>query len=263
MRAQSAEAKIQVQGYRRWHRAPAAPILSRDEVHVWRIPLDVPQCVVADLVLLLSDEENARARRMLCAAARRRFVAAHGALRRILSRYRDERPEQIRFVTDARGKPHLASRAGVPILCFSLSHSGEFALLAVTEGGDVGVDIEQIRPVSAWREVAARYFSRRECEALCALSNDEAPEAFFHGWTRKEAYSKALGHGVSQRWRQFTVSLAPGVATELPGAGPQAWVEDRFVLFPLETGPGYVAAVAARGVGWHLICWKWSWVEVQ
>jgi 4'-phosphopantetheinyl transferase len=261
MEAQSSEATTRVRACRRWRHPPASLSLNRDDVHVWRILLDVSQDVVADLVPLLCDEENARAKQILCEEAGRRFVVSHGALRRILSRYLGERPGQIRFITDARGKPHLASRADAPTICFSMSHSGEFALCAVAKGRDIGVDIERIRPVSAWREIAARYFSKREHEALCFLSDDRALEAFFQGWTRKEAYSKALGQGISPLWTQFSVSLTPGAATELPNAGSEAGGEGRFTLCPLEPGPGYVAAVAAQGMGWHLRCWQWSWAK--
>ena len=244
-----------------WHRPQTAPILNRDDVHVWRVPLDVSQDVVAVLVALLSDDENARVRPMLCDEIARRFIVSHGALRKILALYVDESPEHIRFVTDARGKPHLASTTGAPAVCFSLSHSGEFALCAVANGRDVGVDVEQIRPISAWREITERYFSGQEREALDAISPDQALEAFFQGWTRKEAYSKALGQGVSSRWTQFSVSLTPGEVVELPGTGTKAGNDDRFTLCPLEPGVGYVAAVAAQGTGWHLHCWHWSWDE--
>jgi 4'-phosphopantetheinyl transferase len=261
MGAQSSEATTRVRTCRGWHRPPASLILNHGDVHVWRIPLDVKQDIVVDLMPLLSDEENARAQQILCEEAGRRFVAAHGALRRILSRYLDERPEQIRFVTGAQGKPHLASRADAPTLCFSLSHSGECALVAVTKDRDVGVDIERIRPVSAWCEIAARYFSKREREALWSLSNDRALEAFFQGWTRKEAYSKALGQGVSQLWRQFSVSLTPGAVTELLSANLEVGEDAQFTLCPLAPDSGYVAAVAAQGVKWHLSCWQWSWAK--
>ncbi|MFN2284534.1 MAG: 4'-phosphopantetheinyl transferase family protein [Anaerolineae bacterium] len=239
----------------------AAPILNRDDVHVWRVPLDASRDVVADLADLLSDEETARVERMLCEEAVRRFVVSHGALRKILGHYVNERPEQLRLVTNAQGKPHLASTDGAPTVRFSLSHSSEFALCAVTKGRVVGVDIEQIRPISAWRQITERYFSRQEREVLQDVSPDRALEAFFQGWTRKEAYSKALGEGVSRRWTQFTVSLTPGAVVELPGAGTKAENGDRFTLRPLEPGAGYVAAVAAQGTGWHLRCWHWSWAE--
>jgi len=232
-------------------------MLDGDEVHVWRIRLDRPRRLVADLAQLLSGGERERAEQFLYEEVRRRFVVSHGATRRILSRYLDQRPEEIRFVTGERGKPHLATSAGAPAICFSLSHSGEVALCAVAEGRELGVDVERIHPVSAWREVAARYFSRGEKQVLRSLAEDQASEAFIHGWTGKEAYSKALGEGVSQRWTQFTVSLLPGAAAEVVNSAPDAQVEGPFTLCPLAPGPGYVAAVAAQGVGWRLSCWRW------
>jgi len=235
--------------------------LDRDGVHVWRVRLDAPPDVVTDLAALLSDEEKARLGQGLRGQAGRRFVVAHGALRKILGRYLDQGPQQLRFVTDAQGKPYLAPPVGPPAIHFNLSHSGALALCAVTRGRDVGVDVELVRPVSAWREIAARYFSRREFEALCALPDDRALEAFFWGWTRKEAYSKALGQGVSRRWAQFSVPLTAGAVTKLLDAGSEPEGEGRFTLCPLAPGPGYVAAVAARGTGWHLRCWQWDWAK--
>jgi 4'-phosphopantetheinyl transferase len=239
-------------------RPPACLVLTGDDVHVWRIRLDLPQSLVADLASLLSPEESARAEQFLCQEAGRRFIASHGATRRILSRYLDQSPEEIRFVTSGRGKPHVVTAADAPAICFSLSHSGDLALCAVAEGREIGVDVERIRPVSAWREIAGRYFSAGENLALRSLAGDQAGEAFFRGWTRKEAYSKALGDGVSQRWTQFTVSLQPGTAKETVHSAPEARVEGPFTLCPLAPGAGYVAAVAVQGTGWRLSCWQWS-----
>ena len=260
MGALGPESTTRVAGHS-WPRPPAALFLDRDDVHVWRVRLDAPLDVVTDLVALLSDEEKAKLGQGLGGEAGRHFVESHGALRRILSWYLNSRPEQLCFVADARGKPYLASPAGPPAIHFNLSHSGALALCAVTRGRDVGVDVERIRPVSAWREIAARYFSRREFEVLCAWPDDRALEAFFWGWTRKEAYSKALGQGVSRRWTQFSVPLTAGVVTELPDARLEAEGEGRFTLCPLAPGPGYVAAVTARGTGWHLRCWQWDWAK--
>lgn len=259
MEVQSSEASAQVQPFSGWRQPPASLDLDRDDVHVWRIPLAAPPRVVADLASLLSPEENARAGQILCEEVGRRFVVSHGATRRILSRYLGERPAEIRFVTGRRGKPHLVTSAGAPAICFSLSHSGEVGLCAVTEGRDIGVDIEHIRPLSAWRRIAARYFSARENQILCSMADDQASEAFFQGWTRKEAHAKASGEGVSQRWTQLTVSLQPGAGSEVVRAAPEARAEGPFTLCSLAPGSGYVAAVAAQGVGWRLLCWQWSW----
>jgi len=247
---------------RHWRRPPEPTILTGSDVHVWRVPLDVPPGVVADLLPLLSAEEQARAEQMVGPKVHRRFVVAHGALRHILSRYLDQEAQQIRFVAGARGKPHLASPAGAPAICFSLAHSGEFALCAVTADRHIGVDIERIRPVAAWREIAARYFSPDEQEALLALPPDRTLEAFFWAWTRKEAYSKALGKGVSQRWAQFSVSLTAEATDELPAVESETEGEGRFTILPLAPGAGYVAAVAAWGEGWRLRCWQWSWAHI-
>ncbi|MBN1642853.1 MAG: 4'-phosphopantetheinyl transferase superfamily protein [Anaerolineae bacterium] len=225
---------------------------------MWRIPLDVPQDVVAGLAMLLSEEEQARAEQMQCADAQRQFVVSHGALRDILGRYPGlDSPEQIRFAAGARGKPFLLSRVGAPAIGFNLSHSEAFALCAVTAGRDVGVDVERIRPVPAWREIAARYFADRERALLLALSGAPALEAFLRGWTRKEAYTKALGEGVSQRWTGFSISLTPAAAEDVLRSEPEE--EGWFTICPLEPGPGYVAALAARGTSWRLSCWQWRW----
>lgn len=263
MDALSPETTVQIRPCAGWGQPPASLILRRDEVHVWRIPLDLPQRAVADLVPLLSDEERARVAQILCEEARRRFIVSHGATRVILSRYLDGGAEQICILLDRRGKPYLPPRAGAPAVHFSLSHSGELALCAVAEGREVGVDIERIRPVSAWRQIAVRYFSERENQELFALAEDQAIEAFFQGWTRKEAYTKALGQGVSQRWTQFTVSLKTGAAAERLPATSDEGAEGPFTLCPFAAGAGYVAAVAAQGMGWRLSCWQWSWAGLS
>ena len=261
MEVQSSEPAAHVRPCSDWRQPPASLVLNWDDVHVWRIPLAVSPRVVADLASFLSPEENTRAGRILHEEAGRRFVVSHGATRRILGRYLDERPEEIRFVTGRRGKPHLVTSAGAPAVRFSLSHSGEVALCAVTEGRDIGVDIERIRPVLAWRQIAARYFSTCENQILCSLPDDQAREAFFQGWTRKEACAKASGEGITQRWTQFTVSLERRAGPEVRNAALGAWADAPFTLCPLAPGSGHVAAVAAQGSGWRLSCWQWSWAD--
>jgi 4'-phosphopantetheinyl transferase len=257
MGEQDSGAVAQVRPCSGWGQPPASPVLGRDDVHVWRIPLDLPQRLVGDLVPLLSAEEKARAARILSEEAGRRFIVSHGATRVILSRYLDEGPEQIGFAAGEEGKPYLLAPAGTPAVHFSLSHSGELALCAVAQGREVGVDVERVHPVSAWRQIATRYFSERENQALGAWPDGQTVRAFFQVWTRKEAYTKALGRGVSRHWTQFTVSLETGAAEVVRGAPSDVGVQGPFTLCPLEPGSGYVAAVAAQGTGWCLSCWHW------
>lgn len=242
---------------RGWHRPPASLALNGETVHVWRIDLAIPPPLVTRLHRLLSNKEKERAARMRAPGADRRFVVSHGATRAILARYLTRPPEEIDFLTGAGGKPYLALPPGAPALCFNLSHSADLALCAVAMDRDLGVDVERIRPVADWPQIAARYFSPNENEALLALSDEAALMAFFQGWTGKEAYTKALGRGISRQWSQFTVSLAPDTLTELPPVETEADGKDVFTLRPLAPAPGYVAAVAARGTGWRLDCWHW------
>jgi 4'-phosphopantetheinyl transferase len=218
----------------------------------------LPQRCVLILFPLLSGEEKTRAERFVYEVARNRFIVSHAATRAILSCYLHQRPEEIRFAAGGQGKPHLVTPAGAPTICFSLSHSENVALCAVTEGRDVGVDVEWLRPVSAWRRIADAYFSEAENQALYSLAGDRAHEAFLRGWTRKEAYSKALGEGISQRWKQFTVSLQPGPVSQVVSAAPKEGAEGPFTLWSLAQASGYIAAVAVEGVGGQLSCWQWS-----
>ena len=133
---------------------------------------------------------------------------------------------------------NCVTSAGAPDIRFNLSHSGEIALCAVTKGRDIGVDIEQIRPVSAWRQITASYFSARENQVLRSLAEDQVIQAFFQGWTRKEAYTKALGEGVSQRWTQFTVSMQPGAQAELVNASTRSTGGRSLHTLPSCTGSG-------------------------
>jgi 4'-phosphopantetheinyl transferase len=208
---------------------------------------------------LLSGEEQERAARMRAPGAGRRFVISHGATRAILARYLGYPPAQFRFQIQAGGKPQLLWPAGAPALSFSLSHSKDLALCAVALERDLGVDVEQIRPLADWPQIAARYFSPDENEVLHALSGEAARAAFFQGWTGKEAYTKALGRGISSQWAQFSVPLATDTEARLPAARPEGGAQDVFTVCALAPGTGYAAAIAAWGTDWGLSCWDWSW----
>ena len=226
---------------------------------MWRIRLDAPASLLADLESLLSGEEQERAARMRAPGAGWRFVVSHGATRAILARYLGQPPAQLHFQTEAGGKPKLAHPAGAPALSFNLSHSKDLALCAVAIERDLGVDVEQIHPLPDWPRIAARYFSPDENKILRALPDEAAVAAFFQGWTGKEAYTKALGRGISSQWAQFSVPLTPDSEARLPAAGPEVGSQDVLTVRPLAPGTGYAAAIAARGTDWRLSCWDWAW----
>ena len=172
----------------------AAVVTVGNQVDIWRIRLDV-QGEGQDLRGLLSPEEIQRADQFHFENGRRRFIRARAAMRRILGGYIGIAPRKIAFSYGAVGKPELAAGLEKFGIRFNLSHSGELALLAVTRGLAVGVDVELVNPEFAGREIAERCFSANEARYLLALPVGDRADAFFSIWTRKEAYIKALGAG--------------------------------------------------------------------
>jgi 4'-phosphopantetheinyl transferase len=235
-----------------WPPPPNPVSLNGGEVHVWRVRLDVPTAEVEGLRALLTPDEQARAARLLFEGDRRRIIAARGTLRMILGRYLDAPPDSLRFCYTSHGKPALAGE--MESLCFNISHSADLALIAVARERAVGVDIERIRPDVADEQLARRFFSPPEVAALLALPREDRQQGFFSCWTRKEAYIKARGEGLSIPLDQFQVSLAPGEPPALLGV--QGDDPARWSLYDLRPGPGYVAALAVEGH--HLRIKGWS-----
>jgi 4'-phosphopantetheinyl transferase len=224
-----------------WMDIRIIPMLEADEVQVWQFGLEVtPREYDSDLAHL-SPDEITRADRYRFERHRMRFVHGRATLRHLLSAWSGMAPREIRFQYSERGKPGLISSAN---LHFNLSHSGDRALLAVTRGSEPGVDIEQLRPVRDAIEIARRFFTEREATGIGALSGEERMLAFFRCWTRKEAWLKSNGAGITGGLNQVEVTFLAGEpAAILSIAGDcdagAAWhVED------LAPGPGYVGALA-------------------
>lgn len=241
-----------------WVSPPAELTLGRNEIHVWSARLDREPAELRTLSASLDREEGERAARYVFERHRARFAVARGVLRDILSRYLACRPAEIGFESNEYGKPSLSTGGpgGTP-LHFNVSHSEGLALYAFSAETEVGVDVERIREDVATAEIAGQFFSPAEVRALGALPPHLKTEAFFNCWTRKEAYIKALGKGVSHPLDRFTVSLAPGhpallLTDETDPAAHNCWS-----LRALPTEPGYAAALAARKRDWQLRFYGW------
>lgn len=241
---------------RLWEPAPPRPRPDGDEVHVWRAALARTPPEVEALKGLLSEDELRRAGRFHFPRDRSNFVVARGTLREILSLYVGLPPALLRFDYNAFGKPELTRAHAGTRVRFNLSHAGGLALYAVAGGREVGVDVEAVRESVPCEELAANFFSPREVAALLALPARDRRRAFFECWTRKEAYIKARGEGLSLPLDSFDVSLTPGEPAALlrTGEGREA---AGWTLRELTPGDGYAAAVAVEGVGWRLRCWRW------
>lgn len=228
--------------------------LHPDEIHVWHASLEMPDAALAPAQATLDQHELARAERLRSPHDRRRFVAAHGALRAILAGYLGGQPNALRFQNGPRGKPHLLDE---PSLRFNLSHSGECALVAVAWEREVGIDIEQIRPERAGMAIAERFFSPYEAAILRGLPDGERIAAFFRCWTRKESYIKARGDGFGLPLDAFDVALAPGEPPALLRTRHDPDDAARWTLRDVPVGDDYGAALAVQGSGWRLILRRW------
>ncbi|HEX8139722.1 MAG TPA: 4'-phosphopantetheinyl transferase superfamily protein [Pyrinomonadaceae bacterium] len=244
-----------------WTAAPRSPRLEKNEIHVWLIQLGQPAQKLMSQHSILSAEERERASNFHFDHHRQRYIVAHLALRLILSQYQGESPDRLRFRSNAYGKPALdleEVEGGCETLHFNLSHSEDLALLAVSRGRALGVDIESIRPDFAHQQIAERFFSEREAATLDALPRSLQPEAFFNCWTRKEAYIKARGEGLSLALDGFDVSLVPGERAALLSVRDDPEEALRWSLRELPIGPGYAGALAVEGHDWRLKCWRWA-----
>lgn len=235
---------------------PESLILGSDEVHVWRAALDIPTQHVHALHQTLAADEIARADRFHFQRDRERFIIARGVLRAILGCYLRREPSQLRFCYNSHGKPVLAKESGGDAFRFNVSHSHRLALYAVTRGREVGVDLERIRPVPDADQIAERFFSPREVAVFRALPPRMQTPAFFSCWTRKEAYIKAKGEGLSIPLDQFDVSLAPGEPAALLHTQWDDQEASHWSLKALTPAPGYVAALAVEGHDWRLTYWQ-------
>ncbi len=245
------------------HPSPAAPSpaaqipLSSDQVHIWQAHLDLPAELLAQLRATLSIDEQRRADRFHFERDRHRFTAGRGILRNILSRYSGIKPALLEFSYSPRGKPALRSDSAGGALNFNLSHSGGLALYAVTRHRQIGIDLEILRPMPDAEKIAARFFSANESAALGHLPPTHKQEAFFLCWTRKEAYLKAVGQGLTGL-DDVEVSLTPGEPAKILSISGDIKEASRWSLQHLTPASGCVGAVAVEGHGFSLSCWQWE-----
>ena len=173
----------------------------------------------------------------------------------ILSRYLKTNPAKIQFSYSAHGKPTLAGDHSGSELQFNLGHSHEMAIYAFGLGRQIGIDIEHMRSEVSGDEIAERFFAADEVDALRKVSSSHRMEAFFNCWTRKEAYIKARGEGLTFPLDDFVVSMTPGEPVRLMMVRDAPQEAARWVLRELNAGVGYAAALAVEGSGWELKLW--------
>ncbi len=227
----------------------AASLLTNDTIHLWQGGLDGTDAQVASWVNLLSPDERARMARFRFEIHQRRYAAAHAQLRLILAPYLALAPTVIQFAAAEYGKPYLVfppSEGHGAAIEFNMSHAGDQMLVGVVRGRAIGVDIEQIRPDFATTDIAMHYFSAVEQAAFRAVPDEQKPQAFFNAWTRKEAFIKAVGEGLSFPLADFDVTLSPGEPARLLAVRGSAEEAARWQMADMKVGEGYAAAVVVK-----------------
>ena len=246
--------------YEQWHIPTTLPELAGNEVHVWLAHLNVP-VMLSRYQQVLAEEELAKAQRFYFERDRLHWTIARAVLRLLLSHYTGVAPLRIELDKNAYDKPFIARNASA--LRFNISHSGDFALYAFAWRREVGIDIEYMRDNIAYDELAAHVFSAREQETLRALSPALKHRAFYNAWTRKEAYIKARGLGLSLPLDLFDVTLLPDEPAALLDSREDEREVSRWSMYALPTPVDYAGALVAEGRDWLLCCWQWQhgWME--
>jgi 4'-phosphopantetheinyl transferase len=221
--------------------------LGQDEVHLWVVPLGISAEKSCYFKSILSLDEQERAGRFRKIRDAQRYVAARGSLRSLLGGYLTIEPDRLRFAYGPSGNPRLAGEETLTSIKFSVSHSDDLALFGFARAHKIGVDVERIRPDIDVEDLAARYFSPSELKKLRALPADQKRVAFYCGWTRKEAYLKAQGKGISFGLDRVEVSLTPGEPAMILKVSGDRDISQRWIVQHLSPAPGYIGAAAAEG----------------
>jgi 4'-phosphopantetheinyl transferase len=242
-----------------WEMPPEDMELAEEEVHVWRAFLQVSQSTVEYFRSLLSKDELLKAGRFYFDRDRHRYIVGRGVLRALLGRYLHMLPDQLRFRYNAYGKPALdMPYSTLHTLYFNSAHSREVALFAFAYDREVGVDVEYMRPDIDFEAVAKHSFSANEYTVIKGLPENEKLAAFYHCWSRKEAYIKARGMGLSLDLRLFDVSLEPGKPAALLASREDPREVGRWTFETLAPAPAYAAALAVEGHNLKLAAWDWT-----
>jgi 4'-phosphopantetheinyl transferase len=199
-----------------------------------------------------------RAKRYIFEYDRKRFVVRRGILRALLGSYLGISPEQVRFTYGKNQKPELTGTSDADKIHFNISHSEGLAVFAFSNNSEIGVDIEYIRDVPEMDRIIDRLFSEREKSILDSLYGKEKNQAFFNCWTRKEAYIKALGEGLSYPLDSFDVSLVPDHPAKILGIKESEESASQWELVDLKITAGYTAVVAVKSKVVRVLSRKWS-----
>lgn len=222
------------------------PELSALEVHVWQVRLMQTPDTISHLRQFLSAEEMERVRRFHFQKDRHQYIITRGTLRALLGKYQNRPPAEFVFEYGQHGKPVLAHHPADSDIFFNVSHSHQMAIIGFCRESELGIDIEHLREMRELMRIARRFFSRHEFTVLGTLPGTQQIEGFFNCWTRKEAFIKAGGEGLSHPLDTFSVTLKPGEPARLLWVQGDPGEASRWTISAWNPTAGYTAALAVR-----------------
>lgn len=226
------------------------PSLPPNTLHIWLIESEKTDLSFAQGYALLPIDEQERANRFYFAKDREAYVLCRAMLRQRLASYMNHPPAAITFNYNLHGKPFV--QAPQTNICFNMSHSHGMLLLGFAQDSNLGVDIEKIRPDVKVDEIAARFFSKTEIEALRNLPESEKIEGFFKTWAQKEAFIKAMGEGLSYPLNRFSVNTNPKEMNSLVSIDEASASKDEWTVLTINAPTHYKAACIIQGKDWQI-----------
>jgi 4'-phosphopantetheinyl transferase len=238
-----------------WLNPPDNLILIEDEAHIWRADLKFNECFKSSFLKLLSPDEKSRAHKFRFIKDSMNFIIARGILRSLIGKYLEINPAEVSFRYSEFGKPDIADNH---FLQFNISHSQNIALFAFTKKLNVGVDVEFVNPDIEVKDIAAKFFSPNEVSNLFALPEKKHTLGFFNCWTRKEAFIKAVGEGLSFPLNKFEVSLEPDEPVKLLATDWEPKDVSKWSIYSISPAANFVGGLAIEGVVEKIKFWNWQ-----
>lgn len=225
-----------------WQSPPESIVLNPGEVHIWRSPLQGQPGADSGFWSSLSEDEKNRANRFHFRQHRLEYIDGRGKLRHLLGQYLQIAPQDIVFDYGKQQKPFIRGSK----LQFNISHSHGLALFAFGLEMEIGVDLEKMSTEIDILELCQQFFAPKEAQTILALSGLSQIEAFYTCWTRKEAFIKAKGQGLSLPLDQFEVSILPEVPARLLATQWDSREADQWFLYPLAPEKHFLGALAVN-----------------
>ncbi len=239
-----------------WNKSPYSSCLHSSEVHIHRIDINSAKHFIPQLEQTLTAEEKSRILKFIFEKDRIIQTLSRAILKDILGRYLSIKPAGVSILNDEYGKPFIDHTLNPDNITFNLSHSGNMILYAVSRNRNVGIDVELIKEIDSIDDLIKQNFSQDETGTLLQLTGRDKTDAFYSCWTRKEAYVKAMGKGLSYPLDKFTVSVFHGEDNSL--LHDENNDVSQWTLKEIPSYPGYAAAAAVEGKNVNFKFYEWT-----